>query len=296
MTSPTDDAAAKYGAIGQMVASVPELKPIFDQATAEGWTSDRFVLAIQNTNWWKTSSDTTRDYVNQYTTDPATWQQNVNSKADSVWRMAVQMGYGTNDPALAADIARLAWINGWSDDQVKGQIVARYQMEGGADGGFGGQSADLISQMQKISQDYGVRSDTSQNIAQWTKDIQSGTKTIQQYQDLAKSSAISAYPGIRSMIEKGLTVADIAAPYISTYANLLEVDPNAVDFGSNTLIKKALQGTGTVVDAGGVPVQTPLWQFEAQVKQDPAWGYTKNAKREVDSVANRIGQDFGFLS
>lgn len=292
----SDDAAAKYGAIGATVQSVPELKGIFDRAVAEEWTPDRFAMEVQNTEWWRTHSDTYRSVITRAATDPTGWEQDLHNGAVSVRQLANRMGYTVDSEDTARGIARDAAMYDWSDDQIRAAVASRMSMQGGAEGGFGGESATLISQMQKLSQDYGVRADTSQNIAQWAGDIQAGTKTIEQYQELAKASAISAYPGIRSMIESGLTVRDIASPYISTYAQLLEVNPNGVDFQNNTLIKRALQGTGTNVDANGVPSQLPLWQFEQQVKKDPAWGYTKNARVEVDGYVNTIGKQFGFIS
>lgn len=282
-----------------MVQAVPEMKGIFDQAVAEGWTSDRFVLAVQNTQWWKTNSEAVRGVVNLQATDPATYGQQLSARTDAVNKKATQLGYTTGDTALAQLIAYEGWLYNWSDDQIQEQIARRMQLStvsaGGSDA-YGGQAGQLIAQMQKIGQDYGVRmTGPGLEISTWANDIVAGSKTLEQYQQLMQANAISAYPGIRSMIESGYTVADIASPYISAYAGLLEINPGSVDFQNTTLIKQALQGTGSNVDANGIPSQTPLWQFEKQVKSEPQYGFTKGARAEVDSYVNRVGKDFGFL-
>jgi hypothetical protein len=37
-----------------------------------------------------------------------------------------------------------------------------------------------------------------------------------------------------------------------------------------------------------------LNDFEEQVRRDPRWQYTQNAKDTMSSVLVKIGQDFGF--
>ncbi len=39
---------------------------------------------------------------------------------------------------------------------------------------------------------------------------------------------------------------------------------------------------------------TPIWQFEQQVRTDPRWQYTNNAKDAMSTALLHIGSDFGF--
>lgn len=61
------------------------------------------------------------------------------------------------------------------------------------------------------------------------------------YQRLAEQEAQSLYPSIATQLTGGMTVQDVASPYINTMAQLLEVDPNTLSI-QTPLIKKALQG------------------------------------------------------
>jgi hypothetical protein len=98
-----------------------------------------------------------------------------------------------------------------------------------------------------------------------------------------------AYPGLKDDLKAGLSVRDVAAPYISSYAQLLEVPEEQVDL-NDPLMKQALQG----VNDKGEPAYTPLWKFEQQVKQDKRWQYTDNAWNDVGAKAFEVMKMFGM--
>jgi hypothetical protein len=49
------------------------------------------------------------------------------------------------------------------------------------------------------------------------------------------------------------------------------------------------------VAAGQKPgTQYPLWQFENDVRSDPLWKKTNNARESMFSVAHQVAKDFGL--
>ena len=86
-------------------------------------------------------------------------------------------------------------------------------------------------------------------------------------------------------------MAQLASPYTSAMANLLEVDPSSIDLGSSTgygaMVTKALQGDGVN--------PTNLGQFTTQVKQNPAWLQTTNARNSLMDTANQLLHSFGLV-
>ena len=60
------------------------------------------------------------------------------------------------------------------------------------------------------------------------------------------------------------------------------------------LLKKGL--ANTVDPSTGQTQPMPVWQFEQQVRQDPAWQQTNNARDYYSSIVHQIGKDFGFVS
>jgi hypothetical protein len=74
-------------------------------------------------------------------------------------------------------------------------------------------------------------------------------------------------------------------------SNLLEVDPGTLNLYTPA-IRKAMQGTAD--PSTGQRTSTPLWQFEDQVRQDPRWQYTQNARDTASTALVKLGADFGF--
>jgi hypothetical protein len=54
--------------------------------------------------------------------------------------------------------------------------------------------------------------------------------------------ARSKYPEMQTYLDQGMTVRDVAEPYLQSYAQLLEVAPDAVQL-TDARVQKALQGT-----------------------------------------------------
>lgn len=50
----------------------------------------------------------------------------------------------------------------------------------------------------------------------------------------------------------------------------------------------------TVQNGKSTATSTPLWQFEQQVRNDPRWDQTDNAKQSAASLVMQIGKAWGF--
>lgn len=98
-----------------------------------------------------------------------------------------------------------------------------------------------------------------------------------------------SYPAFEEELKAGMTMRDLAAPYIASYATLLEVPEGQVDL-QDPLLKRALQGQ----DEKGNPTYMPVWKFEEELKQDKRWQYTDNAWDEVGSQAYEVMRMFGM--
>jgi hypothetical protein len=81
-----------------------------------------------------------------------------------------------------------------------------------------------------------------------------------------RARAKAAFPQFANQIDAGMTVRDIADPYISTYAQTLEVPETQVTL-KDPAIKKALAQTG---QDGTTQTSMPLWQFQRTAQGRPA--------------------------
>lgn len=119
--------------------------------------------------------------------------------------------------------------------------------------------------------------------------IAKGLATDADYKNQIKELAKSYYPSWAKQIDAGQTMESIAYPYLNSMATILELNPADVNV-NDPAIKRAL----TYRDKDGNATSQSIWDFEQSLRQDPRWGYTKNARTELDSVARSVLRDFGL--
>ncbi len=149
--------------------------------------------------------------------------------------------------------------------------------------------ATAIKSLEAYAYDNGIKL-PGDFMAKKANQIAAGVKSVDEVTNqLTERFVARQYPALADDLKAGLSVREAAAPYISTYAQLLEVPDSQVDL-NDPLLKKALQG----VNDKGEPAYTPMWKFEEQLKQDKRWQYTNNAWDEVGSKAMTLMQMFGM--
>jgi hypothetical protein len=104
-----------------------------------------------------------------------------------------------------------------------------------------------------------------------------------------RESAASAFPQLADKIKSGIDLKTLADPYIQSMSNILEIPSTAVDL-FDPKIRSALSFT---LPDGKVGTKS-IYDFEKELRQDPRWQYTSNAKKTVADATLRVLQDFGF--
>lgn len=290
------DYKSALGDLGQILTAVPELKKIMQKAIAGDWSTDKFQNAIENSSWYQDHSSSARAAITQRISDPATYQQQLTQTTQSVMATASSQGWSLTQQQ-AQNIAQTAIVNGQDTSQGSPWLLKQIGNKQNYSGlesvdQLKGGMATTVAQLQQVATSYGLKVNP-QLVAQKAQQILEGSATVDQFTEQYKQLAASKFPGLADQIAKGQTVADIADPYVQEMSNLLEVDPTSLSVDT-PLIKKALQGTATGQGKSTIPQQTPLWEFENQVRQDPRWQYTDNAKQSVADTLASFGQAWGF--
>ena len=104
-----------------------------------------------------------------------------------------------------------------------------------------------------------------------------------------RESAISAFPQLADRIKAGIDVKTIADPYIQSMSNILEIPYTSVD-----LFDPKIRGALAYTLPDGKVGTKSIYDFERELREDPRWQYTKNAKKTVADITLRVLQDFGF--
>jgi hypothetical protein len=278
-------ALAKYGWVGQLATSIPELRDVLTRAASAEWSPDEFQRQLEGSPWWQRNADSVRKLAITQATDPATYQQNLNNAAAKVQLYAQQMGRdGVDTNALGLQLL----TNNWDDQQLQAVIGNTAHIASGPDGALLGDAAQLKNHMMDVAGSYGVHANDG-TINWWLYGIQSGKNSLDGWESSMRQQAKMYYPQFSTQIDAGQTVKDIASPWVQTMAKTLEISDSTITLDDPN-IKKAL----TQRNADGSATAQPLWQFERQLKDDARYDKTTQARTDAYSTLAKVGRDFGF--
>lgn len=116
--------AADYSWAMSFMNKYPQLKKVFNQAVNNGWSTNRFVAEVQDTNWFKNHSDSWRTNKYLAITDPTTYQQRVGQTAEVVNSAAGQLGVHLSKDQLN-EMSEQAFLSGWDAQGINDHLAYR---------------------------------------------------------------------------------------------------------------------------------------------------------------------------
>lgn len=316
-----EELAAQYGYAAAFFGSDPELKALIQQAVSGQWTADKFRASLMASQWYRRWSDSTRAWSELSNRDPAEAAKRIADKARKMQQTANQQGISISQARLN-QMATASLTFGWDDLTEQQAVAAEWSYK---PGDTTGGAATLEVRVKQMADEYGVTLSDAQ-IGDFIGGTMSGKYTEDNVADFLRDTARSKYPGLQQYLDVGMTVKQVAAPYLQSYANILEIAPETVSV-NDPYVQRALQGqnpakpsrpgnnglgykavgaatgsTGGTGTAGGsttgpqvMPVQTQsLYDFERDLRKDPRWLQTKNAKNEMQNTALGVLRDFGI--
>lgn len=282
--------AEQYGFTAALLNSIPELKKLFDQAVSGSWSAEQFTAKLKNTNWWKTTSKTQREYILQSYNDPATWRRDRDTARFRINELGNQLGLFNvmNNPGLIDFLVTGVTYHGWSDAELRYQM-ANFLMSP-PEGGLAGAGGEFQMKTASMAWANGVKLDQNFYTDRY-RSIVKGITTESQVQQEIRNMAAAMFPGFKDQIMSGINMADIASPYLQGMSSILELNPGELDLFDPT-IKNALNYKDPKTGSVGAK---PLWQYEVDLRKDPRWLKTNNAREGLLGVAHKVAQDFGVL-
>lgn len=281
------ETAASFGYSLAFFNSNPELKSLLKQATDGGWSPARFVATLQNTKWFRSSSEAQRKYTALKNSDPATYKAQLGEGTSRILNLAGSMG-ASLDWKAAQKISDDALRLGWGEDTIKRLLVTKLGIDKNTGRYTAGAAASYQSQFRALAEDYGV--DFSDQIMQhYVRAAVGGGQDAQSFKNMVQQTAASKYVALKDRIMAGETVRQIADPYIQSYGKILEVNSENINL-DDPLVQRALQAK----DAKGKPATQTVYDFEQTLRKDPRWRQTNNARDLMSSTANAVLSSFGL--
>lgn len=274
-----------YGWALALLKSDPSLYKLFQQAIKGNWTSQKFTQELKKTAWYKKYGESARKALALKYTEFETWRERVRVIYSEIQSLAGTMGIRGVSWQTMWDMAEDAFTFGWSNSKLK-QELAKYLSS--KNGVYGGEAGAAKMQLEEYAFSMGIKLDSG-TLHGWLKGIINGTRTLEDYKGYIQKMAMSAFPGLSEQIKGGMSVKDIADPYMQAMGRLLEVNSEQLTLDDPT-IRGALNKT---TQDGKTSSMMPLWEFENLLRKDPRWLKTNNARTSINSTARTIGQMFG---
>jgi hypothetical protein len=274
-----------------------EIDGLFDRASKEGWTPENFQMALEGTSWWQTTLPSLRSWYLD-THDPrkqSTTVELIRNKVASVSSYLEQLGITPSgiDPVTGksydktgyvSGIAQEAVKNGWNDNQLRDYLAT----QAGIMFTGGGEIGSSLSKIRDTAYAYGIEITPAYEkmINNSLLDSSDGKDASYYITEMRRQALDSPNnKAFKEALESGRTLYEATRSYRGQMAGLLEVDESNVSW--NDLMKKAIDNT--------TGAARTFADFTKEVKSDPLWQQTRNAKETYSSTALDLAKMFGLV-
>jgi hypothetical protein len=183
---------------------------------------------------------------------------------------------------IKADDATLTkyYDDGIDDETIIDELTGGISAKGAA-----GEAADALDRLRTTARlnGFNLEKDFGNQLDSWLQRISRG-ESVDDFSRIIRTQAKLGLPQkVGALLDEGLDLANIFAPYRNTMARLLEVTPDSISL-DDPILRSAY----------GQDKEMSIFDFQRAVRKDPRWQYTDNAREEVSTAALGILRDFGF--
>ena len=277
-----------------------ELMNILRTAIKENWTNVRFKSAVQSSKWYDKNDENQRLAQAAEASDSASFNTTIGNIAKRLSdRIAFFTGQriSATDPQLVERARKLFRDNydNWEtelDNTVKAEYLT---LEKNPDNilDLGGLLGRYQDNFMSNARAYGQRI-TEDMAATYAMQVAKGDLTEDDITDKFRRQAAGMFPGYKDLIMQGVTVNEIADTYKGWAAALFEVDEDTIDVSNPNGIGRYISDALSYQDAKGNYASMPLGQFKQQLRNDPRWQYTENARNAYLDFGTELLRQFGY--
>jgi hypothetical protein len=150
---------------------------------------------------------------------------------------------------------------------------------------LGGSVGGDLTALRATARANGFDLDTSfgSSINDWLQRLAKG-ESIETFKNTIRGAAKLGLPDkVANLLDQGLDLKDIYAPYRNVMASVLEVAPDSISLDDKTL-RMAI----------GPEKEMSIYDFQRVLRKDARWQYTNNAREEASDSVLKVLKDFGF--
>jgi hypothetical protein len=278
-------AYAQHGDVLAPFIHDPEIRSILRRYVNREIDDATMVGLVQQTAIFRNTSLKQRQWQDLKASDPATAAKSLEQSKFNIARTAETLGYQMK-PEDIDFLAERVIYDGLSTDQVRSLIVGHFAVTGGGDAGAAYSTVNNALGNWMVRVDEGTKQ-------QWVTDIMMGRLDEATLAAHLRNVNATMFPGMATALQQNpnLTPQAYVSPIRTSIANVLEINPQDVDFMSpkwNQLINYYDQGAKQYR-----ALTSP--EIEQRLKTDKTygWDYTQNAMESRMGFVLNLAQVMG---
>jgi hypothetical protein len=260
-----------------------DLLQLLIRASAPGanYTTERFNSELAQTA-----------YFNETTNNARTFDKQTEAQRDAEIEVKIadiRATYGDlfNDPAELRRVATAAARQGLTGNRLKSFVFASASKIGAAPGIAKTAEADKL---RNTVREYGYPiTDEEVNAVLTGNPYKGQVYTEATLLNKAKQGAKGLYAHLAPQIDAGLSLDDIFKNYRAYASQILELDPNEIDFVSDPKWADAFG------DAKQGQLSLSAWQQKLKSEDKYGWKFTNQANQQVSGVVSTLERAFGLV-
>jgi hypothetical protein len=268
----------------------PEVGPLLRDAVdpGKGFSPQTFQAKLYQTKWFRSKSQTQREYDILSKTDPKTFNQNISFYRNAVRNRGIQLGLKPSEDQITW-LAHAAMQQGLqTDDPIFTQWILGIK---GIKRGMGAQltATTTIKNMAQgeYYQPLGVKEANN-----WSNQVVMGNWTMDDVKAQLQARAIKRFPHLQASLKAGYTMNDIFGQHKATIAQELEVPENSVNLYSPQWSK--------IIDSYDPKTKQhramTLTETTTLARSDPRYWKTFGGQEKDATMANFMAKTFGKRS
>jgi len=253
-----------------------------------GWDTGRLQGALSKTKWWKTTSESARQWDALLISDNATAARRIQETQLSLTLEAQQLGIRVDRNRLYSMSVNALRL-GWNEDEMRLALTA--EMRWDPRRAQGGQVGKLMSDVEKLGAEYMVPVNERQSW-EWARRMVGGAADINAVEQQLKILAGARFPHLTQQISNGVTPGQFFTPHRNTVAELLEIPVDEVDLMS----EEWLPVTSFSDPKTGQVRPMSFSELERYTRGRSEWANTDNAWEMVTEAGDVLTQIFGEMA
>lgn len=150
---------------------------------------------------------------------------------------------------------------------------------------FGGKAGETIISLRSTAAANGIDLDSQfgAQLDSWVERVMQG-ESVDTFKNIIRQTAKIGLPqNVGKLLDEGVDLETVYSPYRNMMARVLEINPETIRL-DDPVLRSAITSQG----------ETSLYDYQRQLRRDPRWQYTDNAREDVSTAALDVLRDFGF--